>query len=59
MRMRNTHQSFKLAKQQIKRSEAKISKLIEEQATPLQEGDAANISSITADVSPVVEEKFP
>lgn len=57
-RMRNLHQSLRLAKQQINRMEAKVKKLLNDQAVPLQDDDAADIVRLIADVSPVVKEKF-
>ena len=56
--MRNLHQSLRLAKQQINRMEAKVKKLLNDQAVPLQDDDAADIVRLIADVSPVVKEKF-
>ena len=58
-RMKNLHQSLKLERQRVKRLEMKVSKLIEDQAISLHDGDTADISSIIADVSPVVEKEFP
>ena len=58
-RMRNLHYSLRLARRQINRMKIKINKLLEGQALLLQEDDAANISSVVADMSPVVNEKFP
>ena len=38
--------------------EAKVKKLLNDQAVPLQDDDAADIVHLIADVSPVVKEKF-
>ena len=58
-RMRNLHQNLRLAKQQVSRMEVKVKKMLDDKAVSLQHSDAADITRIIADVSPVVKEKFP
>ena len=57
--MKNLHQSLKLAKQEVKRLEHKVIKLIGNESIPLQPDDAADISSVVNDVRQDVEDRFP
>ena len=58
-RMKNLHQSLRIAKQQAKRLQSKISQLIESEGIPLHPNDAEDISQIVEDVTPTVVENFP
>ena len=58
-RMKNLHQSLKVAKQQVKRLEDKVKKLIEKESVLLQPDDAADVSSIVNEMAQKVEESFP
>ena len=58
-RMRNLHDSIKIANQKVKRLQTKVEKLIEHQAICVQERDANDLSIIASDVNSVVEAEFP
>lgn len=58
-RLRNLHYSLQRAKQKVKRLEARVTQLIKSQSIPLQECDNEDISTIVADLSPTMEDKFP
>ena len=57
-RMRNLSQSLRQVKQQVNRMEAKVKKLLNDQAVRLQGDDASDIAHIVADVTSEVREKF-
>ena len=58
-RMKNLHQSLRVAKQQAKRLQAKVDEMIENGAVPLPPNDAEDLTQIMDDVSPIVAENFP
>lgn len=57
-RLKHLHQSLRTIKQKVKRLEAKVTELIKTQALSLHECDSTNISTIVAEVNPLVEEQF-
>ena len=57
--MKNLHRALKVSNQTVKRLQAKVDKLIANQSVCLQDNDAATISHIITEVSPVVEDRFP
>ena len=58
-RMKSLHRALKVSNQKVKRLQAKVDKLIANQSVCLQDNDAADISHIITEVSPVVEDRFP
>ena len=58
-RMKKLHHALKISNQKVKRLQTKVDKLIANQSVRLQDNDAADISHIIAEVSPVVEDTFP
>ncbi len=58
-RLKNLHRSLLSAKQHSSALEAKFAAQIQAQSLPLQETDAADISSLIDGVKSLVEEKFP
>ena len=58
-RMKKLHHALKISNQKVKRLQTKVDKLIANQSVRLQDNDAADISRIIAEVSPVVEDTFP
>ena len=57
--MKNLHQSLKVAKQQVKRLEDKVTKLIEKEGVLLQPDDTADVSNIVTEMQQSVEDSFP
>ena len=57
-RMKN-HRALKVSNQKVKRLQAKVDKLIANEAVYLQNSDAADISHIVTEVSPIVEDTYP
>lgn len=58
-RLRNMHHSLIVAKQKNVKLEARISKLIDDNAVHLDEHDATDIISLMSEVSPAVKANFP
>ena len=58
-RMKNLRRALKNSNQKVKRFQAKVDKLIANQAVLLQDRDAADVSQIITEMSPIVKEKFP
>ena len=58
-RMKNLHQSFKVAMQKVKRLEDKVTKLIEKEGVLLQPDDAADVSTVVNEMQQNVEDSFP
>ena len=58
-RLKNLHQALKASNQKVKRLQAKIDKLIANEAVRLQDSDSADISHIVTEVSPIVEDAYP
>lgn len=58
-RMKNLHQSLKVAKQQVKRLEDKVTKLIEKEGVFLQPEDTTDVSNIVTEMQQRVEDSFP
>ncbi len=58
-RLKNLHQSLRLAKQQIRRLEAKVKSLIEKDGIALEENDADDISTVFSEVNSAVDKNFP
>ena len=58
-RMKNLHRALKVSNQKVKRLQAKVDKLIANEAICLQDSDSADISHIMTEVSPVVEDTYP
>jgi hypothetical protein len=58
-RMRNLHHSLKLATKQVVALRDKVKELIDEHSIVLQEADNHDLTTIVAEVSPMIKEKFP
>ena len=58
-RIKNLQRALKVSNQKVKRLQAKVDQLVTDQSICLQDNDAADISQIIAEVSPVVEDRFP
>ena len=57
--MKSLHRALKSSHQKVKRLQAKVDNLIASQSVCLQDDDAADISRVITEMSPVVEESFP
>ena len=58
-RIKSLQRVLKVCNQKVKRLQAKVYQLVTDQSICLQDNDAADISQIIAEVSPVVEDRFP
>ena len=58
-RLKNLRSALTVSHQKVKRLEAKVYKLIAEEAMRFQDEDVADVSQVMADVNPVVEINFP
>ena len=58
-RLSNLHRSFRLVKQQVRRLEAKVGRLIEKEGISLEEEDATDLSAIFNEVGPTVNKSYP
>ena len=58
-RIKNLHLALKVSNQKVKRLQAKVDKLIANEAICLQDSDSADIFHIMTEVSPVVEDTYP
>lgn len=58
-RLHNLHHSLKLSGQHIAALKAKVAKLVEAHSLRLHDKDAADITSVIEDVTPLVESNFP
>ena len=57
-RMKNLHRALKVSNQKVKRLQAKVDKLITNEAVRLQGNDSADISHIVTELSPIVEDTY-
>ena len=58
-RIKNLHQSLKITKQQVKRLEDRVTKLIESEGVSLQPDDAEDVATVVNEVTQDVENRFP
>ena len=58
-RLKNLHDSLKVATRKLSTLEGKIKRIMETQAIHLEGNDNSDISSIVSDVTPLVEKNYP
>ena len=56
--MKNLHRALKVSNQKVKRLQAKVDKLITNEAVRLQGNDSADVSHIVTELSPIVEDTY-